>query len=152
MTLAQLLGGDASAQKVVGTYLYPARLFEWTDDPYQATEVVVICSTDGLEVLITRMGGLFVVAPDDLQALALPEPGSFERAWEFRQRAADAMNLLICELALRGVTSEPAAQLHMGAGRLVDGHAIITSGAVEPSGTSSGQSALQLHCSRTPGL
>jgi hypothetical protein len=46
----------------------------------------------------------------------------------FEEDVASDFNLLVCELALTGIVSEPASPVHMAGGRLVEGHALIVSG------------------------
>jgi hypothetical protein len=115
------------ADKVVGTYIYPYCLLSkpnW-EDPLSATEVIQQIDTSQGKILVTRNGGLFVEPPAEL---AHADPVSnLQAKMAFEEEAAKLLNLVICEYALHGIVSEPATPVHISAGKLIDGHALITS-------------------------
>lgn len=108
-------------ERVIGTYLYPYRLFgepEW-DNPYSATKVITRAEVGTDEVLITCNGGLFLLPPAGIKDL--------RDKLIFEEKAANIFNRLICEFALSGIVSEPATPAHISAGTLINDHALITS-------------------------
>jgi hypothetical protein len=121
--LDAFLGTTDGGELVVGTYLYPYQLFgmpDWADDR-SAAKVISRISVDTQEILVTCNGGLFVRPSEDLA-----DPEKHLRAkLDFEERAASLFNRIICELALQGVVSEPASAVHISAGRLIDGCALI---------------------------
>jgi len=137
MSLLDAFVGDRTqGERVIGTYLYPLGLFgepDWKES-YSCTEVVRHVAIDPCEVLVTRMGGLFVQPP---QELADPYGARYdseapmsdlEAKMAFEETTAEVFNLLICELALLGVVSEPASPVHINYGRLIDNHALVVAG------------------------
>jgi len=133
--LVKFLGPfDSLDERVIGTYLYPYRLFMPIDyeDSYASTEVIGRVPAGAHEVMVTRNGGLFVQPPNDLPDVSRltgeERFKSFSRKAAFEDKATMAFNLLICELALLGFVSEPASTVHISVGKLVDDHALITSG------------------------
>ena len=108
-----------AVNRVIGTYLYPYRLFGNPDyyDPYSATEIISQVNAEGTEVLITRNGGLFVHIPSDILDM--------KDTLVFQEIAADILNCIICEFAFKGIVSEPATPSHMSTGSLIDNHALI---------------------------
>jgi hypothetical protein len=126
---------DSLDERVVGTYLYPYRLFMPVDyeDPYASTEVMGRVPAGAQEVMVTRNGGLFVQPPDDLPLSShITEDNeewhkTFLRKVAIEDEATSSFNLVICELALLGFVSEPASTVHLSVGKLVDDHALITS-------------------------
>ena len=125
--LGDFFKSNISADKVVGTYIYPYRLLSkpnW-EDPLSATEVIQHIDTSQGEILVTLNGGLFVEPPAEL---ARADPVShLEAKIAFEEEATKLLNLVICEYALHEIVSEPAARVHISAGKLIDGHALITS-------------------------
>ncbi len=121
-------GGD----RVIGTYLWPLRLFGDPDpeDRYSATEVIRNIPIGSHDVLVTRNSGLFVRPPDtfsDPYREGEAEYGSDLKAkMSFEEEVASSFNRLICELALMGIVSEPASPVHISYGQLIDGHALVT--------------------------
>jgi hypothetical protein len=126
-----------SGERVFGTHLYPVRRFEpagapAVPDASTFTEVIRTIPTAGAlktEVLLTRMSGLFVRVPEEYQ-IGTPGPlgkEQFQRRLAIVERIADAMNQVICELALLGVTSDPASPNEIGVGFLDGGRAGISS-------------------------
>jgi len=123
-------------ERVIGTYLHPLGLFgepDWKES-YSCTEVIRRVRIDSCEVLITRMGGLFVQPPEELSDLYrgcdTPElsVSDLDAKLAFEETTADVLNLLICELALVGIVSEPASPVHINYGRLIDNHALVVAG------------------------
>lgn len=121
-------------ERVIGTYLYPYRLFsavEW-EDPLSPTKIIGRTNTEGHEVLITINGGVFVIPPPSLPDIyANPEimtqgtDISMKRAFE--EKVAVLFNHIICEFALLGVVSEPATPVHISLGKKHGEHILITS-------------------------
>jgi hypothetical protein len=132
--LGRLLRTDSSGEMVIGTYLYPYRLFsnpDW-EDPYSATEIVAGAKVASRQVLITRNGGLFLHPPEHFSdPLAdtdnVPAYEDIQAKRAFEEEAAIIFNRLICEFTLKGIVSEPAAPVHIARGELIDGHALIRS-------------------------
>ena len=129
--LGYFFESNISADKVVGTYIYPYRLLSepnW-EDPLSATEVIQQIDTSQGKILVTRNGGLFIEPPAGLARGAAPNAdlGNLKAKIAFEERAAKLFNLVICEYALHEIVSEPAARVHISAGQLIDGHALITS-------------------------
>jgi len=114
---------ESYGERVIGTYLYPYRLFgkpDW-DDPYSATKVIAKAKVGTNEVLITCNGGFFLRPPASTESL--------QDKLAFEEKAANIFNRPICEFALSGIVSAPATPVHISAGRLINGHALITSAA-----------------------
>jgi len=112
---------ESYGERVIGTYLYPYRLFgepNW-DHPYSATKVIARAKVGTDEVLITCNGGLFLLPPASTKSL--------RDKLAFEEKAANVFNRPICEFALSGIVSAPATPVHISAGRLINGHALITS-------------------------
>ena len=133
--LSRLLGRHESLdERVIGTYLHPHRVFPPIDYdvPYMMTKVIAKAQVDEHEVLVTRYGCLFVRPPKNFPEAWPTDPNKskkhFERRIAFEEEAAFAFNRLICELALMGIVSGPATPVHISVGKLVDGHALISSG------------------------
>jgi len=85
-----------------------------------------ICGyTQSQAAIITRAGGLFVRPP------ALPESGgeAVDARLAFKEEAARLFNLLICELCLYGMNSEPASSIVIAVGRFKDGRAFTSTAA-----------------------
>lgn len=124
-------------ERVIGTHLRPHRLFPPLDfdDPFSATEVIGKAQANGRVVLATRNGGLFMRTPTDLPNVLTTPPEdlaeNFGRESQakvaFEEEAVACFNLVICELALLGVVSEPATPAHVSVGKMVDDHAAIVS-------------------------
>lgn len=115
------------ADKVVGTYMYPYCILSepnWKN-PVSVTEVIQQIDTGQGEILVTRNGGLFIEPPTELTRSS--SVSNLQEKIEFEEVVAKLLNLVICEYALHGVVSEPATQVHISAGKLIDGHALITS-------------------------
>jgi hypothetical protein len=78
------------------------------------------------------MGGLFVRIPIRFRRTREDDPfQDVDAKREFLTAAASAMNLVICELALMGVWSEPASPRQISTGGLTATQATIHSGAGE---------------------
>lgn len=124
----------SEGERVIGTYIYPVRLFGSPDfaDASSAT-VVIRTITIGLhDILVTRMGGLFVRPPGTLSDCRGPSGPHRSRVdtaakLQYEEDVAGAFNRIICELALLGTVSEPASPVHIAHGQLVDGHAVVGS-------------------------
>ena len=123
---------NVPADTVIGTYMYPYCLLseaKW-NDPLSATEVIQEIDTIQGEILVTRNGGLFIEPPAELAGKDSfnGDPGNFKAKIAFEEEAAKLFNLVICEYALHEIVSEPATPVHISVGKLIDGHALITSG------------------------
>jgi hypothetical protein len=127
-----------SGERVFGTHLYPVTHFaedmERLPDPDTLTRVIRTIPTAGphqTEVMLTRMSGLFVRVPGEYAGggIEIPiDPEQIRRRAEMTEQAADAMNQVICELALSGITSDPASPIEIGMGFFANGRAGIASG------------------------
>jgi hypothetical protein len=121
---------EVPADRVVGTYIYPYCLLSepiW-DEPLTATEVIQRIGVREREILITRNGGLFIEPPAELTRDADPEADprfNLQAKMAFEEEAAKLFNIVICEYALHEIVSEPATQVHISAGKLIDGHALV---------------------------
>lgn len=116
----------------IGCYLWPHVLLDDPDyeDPYSATKVAWTVHTLNTEVLVTVNGGLFCRIPDGLDQ-PLGDPDGMKALWakiEFERQCAAEFNMVICELATRGIVSEPASPVYIGPARHIDGHLLVTSG------------------------
>jgi len=137
MSLLDAFFGDRTqGERVIGTYLYPLGLFgepDWKES-YSCTEVLRRVAVGPCEVLVTRMGGLFVVPPRELTNVygacydSDAPMSDLEAKMAFEETTAEVFNLLICELALLGVVSEPASPVHINYGQLIDNHALVLAG------------------------
>jgi len=114
---------------VVGTYIYPYCLLTKpnVEDPFSITEVIQQIDTSQGKILVTRNGGLFIEPPAELAHADPVNEQAMQEKVAFEEKATKLFNLVICEYALHEIVSEPATQAHISAGRLVDGHAIVTS-------------------------
>lgn len=129
--LGDFFNTNIPGDKVVGTYIYPYCILarpNW-DDPLSATKVIQQIDTGQGEILVTLNGGLFIEPPTELvhEAAANNDVDNLKAKVAFEEKAAKLFNLVICEYALHEVISEPATQVHISAGKLIDGHALITS-------------------------
>jgi hypothetical protein len=131
--LEKFFKSDPQGERVIGTYLYPYRLFgepDW-NDPYSATAVIANVQVGSDELLITCNGGLFIRPPANLSDLLSAEidPGKddLKAKLAFEEKAANAFNRVICEFALKGIVSEPATPVHISRGELINDHALIRS-------------------------
>jgi hypothetical protein len=137
MSLLDAFFGDRTqGERVIGTYVYPLGFFgepDWKES-YSCTEVVRRTRIDRCEVLITRMGGLFVQPPQELTdpyCACYDSAGpmsDLETKMAFEESTAEVFNLLICELALLGVVSEPVSPVHISYGQLIENHALVLVG------------------------
>ena len=122
-----------AGERVIGTYLYPYRIFDRVDwsDPYSATAIVARINLESDEILVTCTGGLFIQPPahlSDLLTNAITEPGKdLQAKLAFEEKTADVFNRIICELALNGIVSEPTTPVHISRGEMIDEHILITS-------------------------
>jgi hypothetical protein len=128
-----IFGGE----RVFGTHLYPVKLFFETAgdstlyDPSTFTQVIREVPTAGsfeVSVVLTRMSGLFVRVPEAYRAgSGEMQNDLLETRIAITEQVADAMNQVICELALLGITSDPASPIEIGMGFLDQGRAGIAS-------------------------
>lgn len=118
----------ADGQVVVGTHMSPPHVFgeSHPEHPEDAFLVQAEVRAGDLDVFITRGSGLFARAPLELVGFESP---AFDAKLAFMQGAAQAFNMVLCELALAGVISSPASPVQMSSGKLVNGYALITGGA-----------------------
>jgi hypothetical protein len=125
--LQDFFNPDHPADTLIGTYLYPNRLFMLgLPNLKELPEVIHTEPIDGLDVLVTRNGGLFVHPPPEL--LVEEEAGDgFRAKLNFEERAAGAFNKFICELALEGIPFEPTSPAHIARGRGISNSVLITS-------------------------
>ena len=122
---------------VIGTILTPSVLI--SDFPRKTfptaeehLEVIDTLTVDGIDVLVTRMGGLFARPPADLAGM--PEDGDdpaetsrkFQAKAKFEADVAGRFNLIQCELALRHhFYSLPSVPFAIDAGWMIDRHIAI---------------------------
>ena len=103
-----------------GTHLSPLRRFrEGPYDRLAASTVIRTIEGAGLPVLVTRLGGLFVQAPEHLVDLP-SEDERWSEVGPFQQKAIEAINLVICEFVLNEVVSAAASVADMVIGSLED--------------------------------
>ena len=122
-------------ERVIGTYLYPICLLgepDW-ENPDSPVQVVASATVDDHEVLVTRMGGLFVRPPEELsnpyeQPADSPLADDLQAKMAFEEKATQAFNKVICELCLLGVISQPTSPVHIEFGQLIEGHALVVVG------------------------
>lgn len=113
-----------------GAYIHPHRYFgERSLDPNDYLEVVkVVTDVGGVDVAVTRGGGMFVRAP--IKEGADPD------------QVAAVLNLLLCELTFAGLWSQPVAGHDAQVGKLIGRHAAIFGGSGEFAERTWGPSAL----------
>ena len=131
--LRRLFSSDYPGERVIGTYLYPPRVFgspDW-NNPVSLAEVIkrITLGKDSTEILVTRNGGLFVEPPahlvDPYRGGDIAGFSDFEDKLTYQYKVTKLFNQLICELALLGLVSEPATPVHVSHGKLLENHAII---------------------------
>ena len=135
----------AGGRRALFTHLYPLRTFglemrrPTAGDIRRASEVAAVfpaALAPDLEVSLTRIGGLFVPIREQLLQGSPPKEGrptGLSNPWTepldekrlFEHEVVDAMNLVICELALSGVESEPASVAELGVGSITAERAMI---------------------------
>jgi hypothetical protein len=110
---------EPSWTPVRGTYLYPLKLLdvdELPTDPNDYLEVIRVIPVTGVDVAITRGGGLFVR----------------DRGQYSTPQAIDALvnilNILTCEFTLAGLVSQPVTDIDVQSGKLIGQHISITGG------------------------
>jgi hypothetical protein len=102
-----------------GTYLYPLRILGTGVRPNDANdylEVVAVLKVGGCKVAVTRGGGIFVRQRDPVHS------------WEEAVETVRVLNLLVCELALNGLISEPVSTADIQSGKLIGRHIAIAGG------------------------
>lgn len=101
-----------------GAYVYPLRYFgdERSTDPNDYLEVVRVLVVDGIDVAVTRGGGLFVRTGTTLGTVS--QIG----------RIAEVLNLVLCEMAVHGLYSHNVADTDVMDARLIGQHASIVGG------------------------
>jgi hypothetical protein len=109
---------DTAWTPLKGAHMHPLRFFavERSIDPNDYLEVLEVVEVDRTNVAITRGGGLFV-----------RDRGQYE-THDSLVRLAACLNLLLCELTLRGVVSEPVTAIDIHDARLIGRHAAIVGG------------------------
>jgi hypothetical protein len=110
---------EPSWTPVLGTYLYPLKLLdvdELPTDPNDYLEVIRVVPVTGMDVAITRGGGLFVR----------------DRGQYSARQAIDALvqslNILTCEFTLAGLVSQPVTDIDVQSGKLIGKYVSITGG------------------------
>lgn len=104
---------------VQGTYLYPLRVLQAEERPREVNdylEVVTVVDVGGRRVAVTRGGGMF------LRARVTTD------TWAEAVEVTRILNLLVCELTLHGLISEPVSTAHIQAGKLIGRHIAIPGG------------------------
>jgi hypothetical protein len=110
---------ERSWTPVRGTYLYPLKVLEADErptDPNDYLEVIRVVPVTGVDVAITRGGGLF----------------ARDRGQYSTPQAIDALvnllNLLTCEFTLAGLVSQPVTDIDMQSAKLIGQYISITGG------------------------
>ncbi len=130
MTLDDILRAPRDQTSLLwGTYLYPYACFVPMTPavPTRPLEILEEVQVDTVPLLVTANGGVMMHAPAEMMA---DDPGSWDLAEMIKAKDAfvQAANMLICELALSGVVSQPATHAHVGAGVRIGKYAVIRSG------------------------
>jgi hypothetical protein len=131
--LDEFFKAGSQGERVVGTYLYPYRIFSqpnW-DDPYSATEIIMKINVESHQVLLTRNGGLCLQPPSTLSDSYAPDykPGlDFDKKILFQEEVARALNWILCEFAMHGIVSNPVTPVHLARGLLINNHALLGGG------------------------
>jgi len=109
---------DRSWVPVRGSYIYPMKYFglQRSTNPNDYIEVIRVIEVGGRKVAVTRGGGVFV-----------RDHGEFGTEEGIGALVA-ALNLLLCELALHGMPSEPMTFVDIQCGKLIGQHAVIVGG------------------------
>jgi hypothetical protein len=120
-TFLQLLSGDGDV--MLGTYLFPSRVFgdvvmiyRQPEEAFRIIETIPVPETGNAEgnVFITQGGGLFVEPPAGMvRDLDQLNESLYRTQLVFQDKIVDQLNLIICELAVNGVVSEPASAVHL---------------------------------------
>ncbi|RKQ90483.1 hypothetical protein C8N24_0288 [Solirubrobacter pauli] len=100
-----------------GAYIYPLKYFgdERSLDPNDYLEVLRVVPVRGVDVAVTRGGGMFVRGP--------------QKADTELEAVAEILNLLLCEFAfMSGLYSQPVSGHDVQAGKLIGLHAAIFGG------------------------
>jgi hypothetical protein len=124
--LDRLFRREPGCQLVLGTHIWPLRLIGHDldfEDPASPAKVVARLQIENHEVIVTRMGGLFVAMPDGVGTH--PAPDGHQRQLEFKDQITTLFNRVLCELAIQGTISEPASPVEMGPGLMLEDHALI---------------------------
>ncbi len=125
--LNELLGKMIpEGRRVIGTYLYPNRIFGDFNPqkPEDVPRVITKTKVEDTEVYITGNGGLFYLAPEDI------EDANQEN--ELKQKTAEIINQVICEFALNGIISAPATPTHISVGYLFSDRILVMAGGGGP--------------------
>jgi hypothetical protein len=120
---------DREGDIVIDTYIYPYCLLtkpNW-ENPFSITEVIQQIDTGQGKILVTRNGGLFIEPPAELAHADPVTEQAMQKRIAFNEKATKLFNLVICDYALHEIVSEPASRVHISAGQLIYGHALITS-------------------------
>jgi hypothetical protein len=110
---------EPSWTSVRGTYLYPLKLLdvdELPTDPNDYREVIRVVQVTGVDVAITRGGGLFV---RDRGQYSTPQA---------IDSLVNILNVLTCEFTLAGLVSQPVTDIDMQSGKLIGQYISIAGG------------------------
>jgi hypothetical protein len=110
---------EPSWTPVRGTYLHPLKLLdvdELPTDPNDYLEVIRVFPVTGVDVAITRGGGLFV-----------RDRGQYSSPQAIDQ-LVNIFNMLTCEFTLAGLVSQPVTDLDLQSGKLIGQHISIAGG------------------------
>ena len=131
--LAPFFDEAQSGELVIGCYLWPGRFLveNGPADPVDAISLIRHVEANGMDIMITGEGGLYVRPPAELPRFL---PGQdpltlegFEARVAFEQEVAQALNIVICQLCLEGMTSEPAAPGALSSASMIEGRVFIKS-------------------------
>lgn len=103
-----------------GSYIFPLKVFGDDRPPLAADylEVLSVRDANGVDVAITRGGGLFVRPDPDLELV----DSSYAR------QVAATLNFVLCELSVQGMVSHAVTETDVQDGRLLGHHATILGG------------------------
>ncbi len=109
---------DRAWTSLKGAYLYPLRFFatERSNDPNDYLEVVRVFDVSGVDIAVTRGGGLFARDRGQLNSSTGTD------------QLVSIINLLLCQFALEGLISHPVTDIDIQAGKLIGHHASIVGG------------------------
>lgn len=115
--LGRFLFGE-SWTPVWGAHVYPLRFFGQggSNDPNDYLEVIKVITADDSDVALTRGGGLYARARED------------SRSEREVQRVMRLLNLVVCELSIQGVASDPVNDTDIQMGKLIGHHIAIAGG------------------------
>ncbi|MGH2411808.1 MAG: hypothetical protein ACRDGS_15810, partial [Chloroflexota bacterium] len=129
--VSHLFGDDQPSMPVIGSFIrplwvfadeYPVLMSEWL-------KVVATVNMDGLDVMLTRNGGIFIEIPAEYHDIqGNYRAGNDAERLEFQGRVLLAFNQILCAYALTGIMTEPVTAIHLGRGKMAGGCAVVLNG------------------------